>query len=108
MSGGTSGWRKLSWLAESPGHGSGASPFLRPDVARCRLSHSAYIPRTLTSSGFRRHTGALPFSLGMRVFAQIRRRFAWPQKAPPVGFEPTHTAPEGTQESCWPASDLHA
>ena len=85
---------RLPWLAESPGHGSGASPFLRPDVARCRLSHSAYIPRTLTSSGFRRHTAAQSFNPGIREFAQIRRRFAWPERAPPVGFEPTHTAPE--------------
>ena len=53
---------RLPWLAESPGHGSGASPLLQPDVARCRRSHSAYVPRTLTSSGFRRHTAAQPFS----------------------------------------------
>ena len=32
---------------------------------------------------------------GVRLFAQIRQCFACLRKAPPVGFEPTHTAPEG-------------
>ena len=33
---------RLPWLAQSPGHGSGASPFPQPDLARCRRSHSVY------------------------------------------------------------------
>jgi len=33
------------------------------------------------------------------VSAQIRRRFACLWKAPPVGFEPTHTAPEAVVRS---------
>jgi Phage integrase, N-terminal SAM-like domain len=69
---GTSGWKISSASAKPRTRLQGFAV----SAARRRQSHSAYIPRTPTSSGFRRHMAAQPFNRGSKC---LRRSAAiWP------------------------------